>query len=286
MLPSSSFGLPLDPSTGGNGLALGLGLGIGIPALIAVGLAIAFAVFVIRNRLRWRPMELAELEMLMLTEKEEQAVAASSLYISKTILCFTSAITVEVGKAYQDRIVLRNHSPKAVTVSFPSIPKSHKFSLVVTPSATTIVPSKGDILLTFELTLNCTTTINLDIPLDIGGGGVKARITSAVSGAPSYLLDGDELKVGEKLGEGASASVFRGNWRGLDVALKCFKMSEIDPDVREKYLAEAKLLMGLHHPHITCLFGLCERPQLTMVMEFAPHGSLTVAIQKNKLEPM
>lgn len=225
--------------------------------------------------------------------------------MSKSVLCFTPAMTVEVGKLCTDKILLRNHTPKEISVAMLPVPRSHKFTLVSKPDALTPVPTGGDITLTFEIVLHCTTTVTLDVPLELGEGGTKARITGVVTSAPSYLLDFDEIKVGAKLGDGASASVMKGvsgkilffpfpppsrlthalqSWRGVDVALKCFRLADLDPELRTSYLAEAKLLMGLHHPHVIALYGICEHPQLTMVMEYAPLGALSSVLERQKLD--
>jgi hypothetical protein len=233
--PASSESLWHSSSSNGGGgfntMGLAIGLGIGGAFLVVAAIAGILGIW-LRRRLKKRPMALTDIEMISFSESEEDAIREKGIYLSKSVLCFTPAVTVEVAKECTDTIVLRNHSMKEIRVALLPVPMSHKFTLVSKPDAPTPVPPKGELVLHFAITLHCTTTITLDVPLELGEGGTKARISGVVTSAPSYLLDFDEIKMGAKLGDGASASVFKGTWRGVDVALKCFRLAELDTEAR------------------------------------------------------
>ncbi len=61
--------------------------------------------------------------------------------------------------------------------------------------------------------------------------------------------------MGEKIGAGGAASVFKGRWRGMDVACKRI-MSEGNKD---EGWQEAKLLCQLQHFHILVFYGMARQ---------------------------
>ena len=67
-------------------------------------------------------------------------------------------------------------------------------------------------------------------------------------GEKSSKLDFKELKFGEVAGKGATSVVYKGEWRGNQVAIK--KLLEID----EK---EIEILNKLAHPNIVKFLGSC-----------------------------
>lgn len=84
-----------------------------------------------------------------------------------------------------------------------------------------------------------------------------------------------EIEVKEKLGGGTFATVFKGAWRGTDVALKVVKQ---DMDTHE-FAVEMNVISRLHHPNILQFLGACTArfsPQL-IVMEYMPNGTLETA---------
>lgn len=84
-----------------------------------------------------------------------------------------------------------------------------------------------------------------------------------------------EIDVKEKLGGGTFATVFKGAWRGTDVALKVVKQNM---DTHE-FAVEMNVISRLHHPNVLQFLGACTArfsPQL-IVMEYMPNGTLEIA---------
>lgn len=82
-----------------------------------------------------------------------------------------------------------------------------------------------------------------------------------------------ELKLGEKLGEGAFGVVFKGTWRGGAVAIK-----KVHNDVKEQnvqdFLKEAALMKKIRpHTNVVQFLGICSNP-LVIVTEYLEKGSL------------
>ena len=95
--------------------------------------------------------------------------------------------------------------------------------------------------------------------------GDRDRVAEAV---PAYLL-------GEELGRGAFGVVWAAQHRqmGRRVAIK--QLSATDPGVRARFLAEARVLASLDHPHVVPLYDYVEADDLCLlVMERLEGGTL------------
>jgi serine/threonine protein kinase len=78
----------------------------------------------------------------------------------------------------------------------------------------------------------------------------------------------------EKLGQGASGSVYRGRVDELDVAIKVFSRAGSAQGKRE-YTAEVTVISRLRHRNLVHLIGWCDgRKKLLLVYELVPNGSL------------
>jgi len=87
-----------------------------------------------------------------------------------------------------------------------------------------------------------------------------------------------EYEVGDELGRGAMGIVYLGRHRALDrkVAIKQLPASfAADAEVRERFLAEARTVAGLNHPHVVVIHDFVERDGvLAIVMEHLPNGTV------------
>lgn len=97
-----------------------------------------------------------------------------------------------------------------------------------------------------------------------------------------------ELELEEVIGVGGFGKVYRGFWRGEEVAVKA---ARLDPDedisvTTENVRQEAKLFWLLNHPNIVTLKGVClEEPNLCLVMEYARGGPLNRVLSGRKIPP-
>ncbi|KAF7668934.1 hypothetical protein LDENG_00269400 [Lucifuga dentata] len=107
-------------------------------------------------------------------------------------------------------------------------------------------------------------------------------------GACPLEIDFTELHLEEVIGAGGFGKVYRGVWRGEEVALKAARQ---DPDedisaTAESVRQEARLFWMLRHPNIIALRGVCLRePNLCLVMEYARGGALNRALAGKKVPP-
>ncbi|XP_069956489.1 mitogen-activated protein kinase kinase kinase 11-like isoform X5 [Cherax quadricarinatus] len=98
-------------------------------------------------------------------------------------------------------------------------------------------------------------------------------------------IDFNELELEEVIGVGGFGKVYRGLWRGEEVAVKAARQDP-DEDISvtiENVQQEAKLFWLLKHENIVALKGAClVEPNLCLVMEYARGGSLNRVLQQRK----
>ena len=102
----------------------------------------------------------------------------------------------------------------------------------------------------------------------------SAVLAATSNGASVKEIDFAEIQlVQPPIGSGAFGVVSRGQWRGVDVAVKQVLAAEIDLD---EFRREALTWQRLqHHPNIAHLIGVCtNRYPFCLVSEFYPRGSL------------
>jgi len=81
----------------------------------------------------------------------------------------------------------------------------------------------------------------------------------------------EQITYGQSIGAGGSASVYRGTWNSLEVAVK--KISGLNH--LEEMKKEINALRRLRHPRLVRFMGACiQPPQLLVVTEFMAGGSL------------
>eukprot|EP00966_Prymnesium_polylepis_P068081 1582361-Prymnesium_polylepis.1 len=85
-------------------------------------------------------------------------------------------------------------------------------------------------------------------PSDVPLPDPEANQTKVV-GVP--LLNGHEIEIGQVLGKGGFATVYRARWQGAPVAVKVLKEKVLEA----KAAKEANLLAQFRHPCICTFYG-------------------------------
>ena len=96
------------------------------------------------------------------------------------------------------------------------------------------------------------------------------------------------MKVEEVIGAGGFGKVFRGWYRGHEVAVKAARRDPLEEteSTREKVLEEGKLFWLLKNKNIVGLVGVClEEPNLCLIMEYARGGALNKVLMGRKILP-
>ncbi|WOG90778.1 hypothetical protein DCAR_0310023 [Daucus carota subsp. sativus] len=119
---------------------------------------------------------------------------------------------------------------------------------------------------------------NLGFPMSDGMGRLQ-------------IIKNSDLEELRELGSGTFGTVYHGNWRGSEVAIKrisnrCFagKPSE-QQRMRDDFWNEAINLADLHHPNVVAFYGVVlDGPgdSVATVTEYMVNGSLRTALQKNE----
>jgi serine/threonine protein kinase len=83
---------------------------------------------------------------------------------------------------------------------------------------------------------------------------------------------------------GSYGVVYRGKWKGVDVAVKRFIKQQLDERRLLEFRAEMAFLSELHHPNIVLFIGACvKRPNLCIVTEFVARGALKAVLSDNTI---
>lgn len=84
------------------------------------------------------------------------------------------------------------------------------------------------------------------------------------------FYDTHEFFLLQVVGKGSFGVVWKGRWRGRDVAVKHIN-SEGE---RKAFTIEVRQLSRVSHPNIVKLYGACTKNPVCLVMEYAEGGSL------------
>ena len=71
-----------------------------------------------------------------------------------------------------------------------------------------------------------------------------------------WIIDYGEIQVGKQIGLGSYGVVFRGKWKGVDIAVKRFIKQKLDERRMLEFRAEMAFLSELHHPNIVLFIGM------------------------------
>ncbi|XP_052882205.1 uncharacterized protein LOC108480293 isoform X4 [Gossypium arboreum] len=92
----------------------------------------------------------------------------------------------------------------------------------------------------------------------------------------------EDLHLGEEVGQGSFAVVYRGIWNGSDVAVKVYFAGEYKESTLLDYKKEIDIMRKLRHPNVLLFMGaVYSQERLAIVTEFLPRGSLFKALHKN-----
>jgi len=111
---------------------------------------------------------------------------------------------------------------------------------------------------------------------EIGPVSISVASTNMQNMMNSHILvDFSYLKVGKKIGKGSTATVYMGEFKKQQVAIKVFLPPEITEEDVNSFSQEANMAAGLIHKNIVKTIGICVRPpSIALVTEYCEHGNL------------
>lgn len=98
-------------------------------------------------------------------------------------------------------------------------------------------------------------------------------------------MDAAELEFGVSIGSGGFGCVYRGTFRGQEVAIKKLHLDNgvVTPAQLQEFKKEIGNMMELRHPRLIAFVGAAlVAPALCIVTEFMPNGSLYDVLHKRK----
>eukprot|EP01105_Mastigella_eilhardi_P025999 TRINITY_DN7296_c0_g1_i1.p1 TRINITY_DN7296_c0_g1~~TRINITY_DN7296_c0_g1_i1.p1 ORF type:complete len:1886 (+),score=216.32 TRINITY_DN7296_c0_g1_i1:405-5660(+) len=194
-----------------------------------------------------------------------------------------------VDEPLQEKFEIRNPTQHPVTFKlFP--PQSERFHISVSVWGDHTVKPGHHTNVTVELVVRCTAKIGSIMYLAAAEGtSLESTVQHvclpiALESALSFKLDPREIELKTPpVGEGSFGMVYRGLWRGQEVAVKLLKDQEsFTSDSAEEFDKEVHMMEMLHIPQTVTFIGAVIFPsQLSIVTEFLPLGSVTSAMQKH-----
>jgi serine/threonine protein kinase len=91
------------------------------------------------------------------------------------------------------------------------------------------------------------------------------------------------LEFAVKLGSGTSGTVYKGLYKGSEVAIKVLKAEQSQKEL-EEFKKEFQIMSSIQSPYLVFFFGACLEPKLCMVMEFCGKGSLYHVMNDLKMD--
>ncbi|XP_061553785.1 tyrosine-protein kinase Fer isoform X3 [Phycodurus eques] len=101
-----------------------------------------------------------------------------------------------------------------------------------------------------------------------------------------WILNHEDVALGELLGKGNFGEVFKGTLLRdkTPVAVKTCK-EDLPPELKIRFLSEARILKQYDHPNIVKLIGVCtQRQPIYIVMELVPGGDFLSFLRKKRDE--
>jgi tyrosine-protein kinase Fer len=97
---------------------------------------------------------------------------------------------------------------------------------------------------------------------------------------PDWELRNDDIELHQKIGSGQFGEVFRGLFRGVEVAVKTCR-ENLGDDIKRKFLQEGRILKQYDHPNIVRFIGIAtQRHPVMIVMEYVAGGALLTFLRK------
>ncbi|CAD8085497.1 unnamed protein product [Paramecium sonneborni] len=99
-----------------------------------------------------------------------------------------------------------------------------------------------------------------------------------------WMINHDQLKLEKLIGTGSSCEVYKGYWRGGEVAIKKMKIKSLNENHLKEFKREISALVTIQrHPNLVQLLGISQKDdELYIVTEYCAGGTLFDLLHKKK----
>ena len=100
----------------------------------------------------------------------------------------------------------------------------------------------------------------------------------------NIMIDYYDLQFGKKIGEGATAEVYKGRYKDRDVAIKVYTPNTITVNLLNEFAEEIDLMRKLKHQSVAKILGLAVMPpNVVVVLPLYGGGSLKQYLIRNRV---
>ncbi|KAF2075905.1 hypothetical protein CYY_002796 [Polysphondylium violaceum] len=98
-------------------------------------------------------------------------------------------------------------------------------------------------------------------------------------------IDIKQIRLGERIGKGNFGEVYKGYWRGSQVAIKKLPAHNVKENVLKEFHREIELMKNLRHPNVIQFLGSCTiPPDICICTEYMPRGSLYGILHNEQIQ--
>eukprot|EP01107_Rhizomastix_libera_P002924 TRINITY_DN15098_c0_g1_i1.p1 TRINITY_DN15098_c0_g1~~TRINITY_DN15098_c0_g1_i1.p1 ORF type:complete len:1328 (+),score=282.58 TRINITY_DN15098_c0_g1_i1:19-4002(+) len=191
-----------------------------------------------------------------------------------------------IGKEYNEQFSVKNVSSEALEVNV-HVPVSHKeHSFRCSNSSFALSPGESHTF-SIAIILYVTKKATAVVFVETKGHGY-GTLSIGMESEESAMISYSEIIKEKVIGEGGFGIVYKGKYRGMDVAVKEIKSWGIsDPRIIEEIHREVDLMQKLRSPYIVTFVGsVITQSTMCIVMEFCERGCLSTLLHKcSKLNP-
>jgi tRNA A-37 threonylcarbamoyl transferase component Bud32/uncharacterized cupredoxin-like copper-binding protein len=195
----------------------------------------------------------------------------------------------KVGQQYTDVVVVAMKDKKSSTTSSMTFefhpPTSRKVKIAFNPSSG-IVKKGKPVEVEVTMTMQMTTEIDVDIGLECSSEKKHSFITLHLMSELSSFIDLEEVALeggssAKPVGDGAFGVVYKGTYRGQDVAVKMLKMQDMPEEMLDEFDREVDLMNKLRHKNIVQFIGASKVVgRFALITEFVQNGNVSQYVMK------
>ncbi|ELP87955.1 protein serine/threonine kinase, putative [Entamoeba invadens IP1] len=216
----------------------------------------------------------------------------ADIVVNKTCIEFCGATDetskIPVATESRELICVGNVGRNVIKVQFSLKDNCTKYSIRTEPKIMTIPKGKA---IEFEVFLTPNYSCNIEDKIVLISANLKKGETSQLyietkaETEMSTRLDPDELIEEKQLGEGSFGVVYKGKFRGNEVAIKKMKEFGNDKTKVDEFEKEVSMLDKFRSDYVVHFYGAVFIPnKICMVTEYAQFGSLNDLMKHKKAE--